>query len=123
MTASKEASHEHSHGDIGLHAHNHKHTKKVFLSLTGIAVFASILGFAHEEELALLALVVGGVDPLALMLTNAGAVTAALIGVTLIAVKAYSKMEEKMKRYGGLIPEISGMILLLIAVSFFLNLR
>ena len=115
--------HEHSHDDVGLHTHKHKHAKKVFLSLTGIAVFAFILGFAHEEEFALLALAVGGVDPLALMLTYAAAVTAALIVTTLIAVKAYSKMEEKMKRYEGLIPKISGMILLVTAVSFFLNLR
>jgi len=47
----------------------------------------------------------------------------ALIGVTLMAVKVYSKMEEKVKKYEGLIPKISGMILLVTAVSFFLSLR
>ncbi|MCP8307354.1 MAG: nickel/cobalt transporter [archaeon] len=115
--------HEHSHHDIGIHTHKHKHAKKLFLSLTGIAVFALILGFAHEEEFALLALAVAGIDPLTLMLTYAAAVMMALISVTLMAVKVYSKIEEKVKKYEGLIPKISGMILLVTAVSFFLNLR
>jgi len=115
--------HEHSHRDIGVHTHKHKHAKKLFLSLIGIAVFALILGFAHEEEFALLALAVAGIDPLTLMLTYATAVMIALIGVTLMAVKAYLKMEEKVKKYEGLIPKISGMILLVTAMTFFLNLR
>jgi len=115
--------HEHSHHDIGIHTHKHKHAKKLFLSLTGIAVFAFILGFAHEEEFTLLAFAVAGIDPLTLMLTYATAVMMALIGITLMAVKVYSKMEEKVKKYEGLIPKISGMILLITAVSFFLNLR
>ncbi|MCP8321344.1 MAG: hypothetical protein H3Z52_10465 [archaeon] len=64
-----------------------------------------------------------GIDPLTLMLTYATAVMIALIGVTLMAVKAYLKMEEKVKKYEGLIPKISGMILLVTAMTFFLNLR
>jgi len=115
--------HEHLHPDIGTHIHKHKHVKKLFLSLTGIASFAFILGFAHEEEFALLTLAVAGIDPLTLMLTYATVVMAGLIGVTLIAVKAYSKIEEKVKKYEGLIPKISGMILLATAMSFLLGLR
>jgi cytochrome c biogenesis protein CcdA len=115
--------HEHSHHDIGIHTHKHKHARKLFLSLTGVAVFAFVLGFAHEEEFVLLAFAVAGIDPLPLMLTYAAAVMMALIGITLMTVKVYSKMEEKMKKYENLIPKISGMILLVTAVSFFLNLR
>lgn len=115
--------HKHSHLDIGIHGHTHKHSKRRFLSLTGIAVFALILGFAHEEEFALLALAVGGIDPLALMLTYATAVMIALIGVTLVATKVYSKMDEKVKKYENLIPKISGVILLLTAIIFFLDIR
>jgi hypothetical protein len=95
----------------------------MFLSLTGIAVFALVLGFVHEEEFALLAFAVGGVDPLRLMLIYAGAVMSALIAVTLLAVKVYSHMEEKLREYEGLIPRISGLILLVTAATFFLNLR
>jgi hypothetical protein len=115
--------HEHDHPDVGVHNHRHKHSKKMFLSQTGIAVFALVLGFVHEEEFALLALAVGGVDPLRLMLTYAGAVMGALIAVTLLAVKVYSQMEEKLRKYEGVIPKISGLILLVTAGTFFLNLR
>ncbi|MCP8315539.1 MAG: nickel/cobalt transporter [archaeon] len=115
--------HEHSHRDIGVHTHKHKHVKKLFLSLTGITVFAFILGFAHEEEFALLALAAAGIDPLTMMLTYAAAVMLALIGVTLMAVKAYSKMKEKVKKYERLIPKISGLILLATAMNFFLSLK
>jgi|TARA_B100001964_G_scaffold207373_1_gene239218 ABC-type nickel/cobalt efflux system permease component RcnA len=115
--------HEHSHHEIGIHAHKHKKAKDAFISLKGIAVFALILGVAHEETFALLALAVGGIDPLTLMLTYATAIMVSLISVTLITVKVYSKMEEKLKKYEGLIPKLSGVILLATAILFFLNLR
>jgi len=67
--------HEHEHPSLGAHSHLHKHTRRLILTLYGIAVFALVLGFVHEEEFALLALAVGGVDPLALMLMYASAVT------------------------------------------------
>lgn len=118
-----EHAHPHFHHDTAAHTHMHRHVKKLFLSLTGLAVFAFILGFAHEEEFALLAFAVGGIEPLSLMLAYAAAVMAALIGVTLVAVKAYAKFEEEMKKYEWLIPKISGMILLIMAVAFLLNLR
>tara|TARA_B100000959_G_scaffold266713_1_gene309421 strand:+ start:1266 stop:1985 length:720 start_codon:yes stop_codon:yes gene_type:complete len=114
---------EHSHHAIGIRTHKHKEAKDTFLSLKSIAVFALVLGIAHEETFALLTFAVGGVDPLTLMLTYSAAITASLIGVTLITVKAYSKMEEKVRKYEGLIPKISGMILLLTAIFFFLDLR
>ncbi len=115
--------HKHSHLDIGIHSHKHKHVKRMFLSLTGIAVFALILGFVHEEEFTLLAFAVGGIDPLTLMLTYALSVMIALIGVTLVAVKIYSKIDKKMKKFEGLIPKISGVILLFTAIIFFLGIR
>jgi len=115
--------HTHEHPCVAVHCHKHKHLKKVFLSLAGVAGFALILGFAHEEEFALLALVVAGIDPLVLMLTYAFAVMAALIGVSVIAVKAYKQMEERLRKYEGLIPKISGIILLVTAMTFILGLR
>jgi len=114
---------EHSHHAIGIHTHKHKKAKNTFLSLKSIAVFSLVLGIAHEETFALLTLAVGGIDPLTLMLTYGAAITVSLIGVTLITVKVYSKMEEKVRKYEGLIPKISGMILLLTAIFFFLDLR
>lgn len=121
----KEGEHEHEHEHPGgiRHTHPHRHAKKVLISIRGIAVSAFFLGFAHEEEFALLALAVGGIDPLALMLIYGLAVTAGLVGVTIAAVMIYGRVEEKLKRYEGVIPKLSGMILLIMAASFLIGLR
>ena len=82
-----------------------------------------ILGFAHEEEFALLALAVGGVDPLILMVTYALAVMAALIGISVFSVIAYSQVQSRLEKYEYLIPKVTGLILLLTAATFLLGLR
>ncbi len=115
--------HEHEHPETGLHTHKHKHRQKILLTLKGIAVFALILGFVHEEEFALLALAVGGVNPLLLMLTYASAVTLGIVGITLIAVKTSNRLQTQFKRYEHLLPKISAVILAALAISFLLNLR
>ncbi len=129
--------HGHLHGDFegGVHGHEHEHPggirhthphrcgNRVLTGLWGIAVSAFFLGFAHEEEFALLALAVGGVDPLALMLIYSLAVTAGLVGVTMAAVMVYGRVEERLKRYESLIPKLSGVILLIMAASFLIGLR
>jgi len=119
----RQHSHPHTHSDGSVHIHRHKHSKRVFLSLASIGGFALILGFAHEEEFALLALAVGGVDPLILMLTYAFAVMAALISISVVSVIAYSQVQSRLKKYEYLIPKVSGLILLLTAATFLLGLR
>jgi len=114
--------HEHEHLGQGRHTHWHKHAKRVALSLWGIATFAFVLGFAHEEEFALLALAVGGIDPLMLMVSYAISVTVALMAITLVSVKAYRGIELKIKHYEKYIPKISAVILLIMAVAFVLGL-
>lgn len=114
---------EHEHLGGIRHTHPHRHAKGVLISLWGIAVSAFFLGFVHEEEFALLALAVGGVDPLALMLIYGLAVTAGLVRVTMVAGMIYGKVEEKLKRHEGVIPKLSGMILLIMAASFLIGLR
>lgn len=118
-----EHEHDHQHPDGTKHVHMHKHTRKAFLTLSGIAMFALILGFAHEEEFVLLSLAVGGVDPLLLMLSYALAVMAGLIGVTLTAIRIYKVFEPKFKRYQHLVPKASGLVLFMIGLSFVLGLR
>lgn len=115
--------HEHEHPSLGEHTHLHKHTRRLILSLYGIAVFAFVLGFAHEEEFALLALAVGGIDPLALMLVYASAVTIGLVGITLISVKIFRRFEDRLRRYERWLPRVSGLVLLTMAASFLLGLR
>jgi len=119
----RQHSHPHTHSDGSVHIHGHKHSKRVFLSLASIGGFALILGFAHEEEFALLALAVGGVDPLILMVTYALAVMAALIGISVFSVIAYSQVQSRLEKYEYLIPKVTGLILLLTAATFLLGLR
>jgi ABC-type nickel/cobalt efflux system permease component RcnA len=116
-----EHEHEHEHPETDRHSHWHKHSKRIILSLWGIATFAFVLGFAHEEEFALLALSVGGINPLMLVLSYAASVTLALIGVTLLSVKAYETVHLKIRRYEKYIPKASGTILLLMAITLIFN--
>ena len=120
-----ESMHEHEHVHLNgiRHSHKHKHARTVSLTLTSIAVFALVLGFAHEEEFVLLSLAVGGVDPLLLMTSYALAVMAGLIGITLISVRIYKLVEPKFKRYEHLFPRASGLILLVMGLSFVLGQR
>ncbi|HRR55151.1 MAG TPA: hypothetical protein P5290_07380 [Candidatus Methanomethylicus sp.] len=91
------------------------------LTMRQLAVFALILGFAHEEEFMLLALAVGGANPLYLMLVYASMVTASLVGVTLMAIKGYSFVESKVKKYEKHIPKVTGAILVILAFLFTLG--
>jgi len=88
------------------------------MSLKELAVFALILGFAHEEEFMLLALAVGGIDPLLLIIVYASAVTVSIIGVTSFAIKGYSLVETQVRKYEKFIPKITGLVLFVLAFLF-----
>jgi ABC-type nickel/cobalt efflux system permease component RcnA len=109
--------HEHMHLENGLHTHEHLHPKRLTMTLWSLASCAFVLGFAHEEEFALLALAVGGVSPLLLMVSYGLAVAAGLIGVTLVGVKMYERLKERINRYEKYIPKISGLILIVMAIA------
>ncbi len=111
-----EHEHEHEHPGTGRHSHWHKHAAGITLSLWGLASFAFILGFAHEEEFALLALVAGGVNAWILMLSYAGAVLLGLIMVTVGCVKIYKTLQPRLMRYEKYIPRISAAVLVIMAV-------
>ena len=116
-----EHEHEHEHPETGFHIHTHCHTKRAVLSLRKIASCAFFLGFAHEEEFALLALAVGGVSPLLLMSTYGLSVTASLVAVTVLGIKMYERVKGKIYKYEKYIPKASGVILLLLAILLLLT--
>lgn len=91
------------------------------MGLRKIATFALVLGFAHEEEFMLLALAVGGVDPLYLMLSYASAVTVSMVGITLLAIKGYSLVESRITKYEAYIPKITALVLVVLAALFLLG--
>jgi len=111
-----EHEHEHEHPGQGRHTHRHQHTTGIALSLWGLASFAFILGFAHEEEFALLALVACGVNAWILMLAYGISVLLGLVIVTLIGVRIYRYLQPKLIRYERYIPKIGAAILLAMAV-------
>ncbi|MEM3437562.1 MAG: nickel/cobalt transporter [Nitrososphaerales archaeon] len=112
-----EHEHEHEHPGIGYHTHVHYHAKRIILNLWGIASFAFFLGFAHEEEFALLALVMSGFNPFLLIISYASSVTASLIGITIIGIKVCEKVKVRIGRYDKYIPKISGLIILILAIG------
>ena len=79
------------------------------------------LGFAHEEEFVILTLAVGGVNPILLMIAYATPVAASLIGITVLAVKVFAHIQQKMIRYTKYLPKISAIILAAMAVGFALG--
>jgi ABC-type nickel/cobalt efflux system permease component RcnA len=114
--------HTHWHKGIGHHSHGHVHQMRALPSLKVIASFAFVLGFAHEEEFVILALAAGGVDPLMLMIAYAASVTTALIGITLLAVKAYSQIQHRVMQYNKFLPKVTAIVLGIMAVGFALGL-
>ena len=116
-----EHEHEHWHKESGYHNHIHLHQKRVMTSLAAIAGFAIVLGFAHEEEFVILSLAVGGINPVLLMIAYALAVTASLIGVTVLGVKVYTRIEHRVLPYVKYLPKISALILAAMAIAFALG--
>jgi len=109
--------HEHEHPSQGSHTHKHRHGAAVALSLLGLASFAFILGFAHEEEIALLALVAGGLNAWALMVSYGVSVLLGLVVATVVGVKLYRQFQPKLARYEKYIPKIGAVLLVAMAVA------
>ena len=122
FTEELEHEHPHWHSGKGNHIHLHLHQKRSLPTLTAIAAFALVLGFAHEEEFVILTLAVGGINPLFLMIAYATAVAVGLIGVTILAVKVYSYIQHKVIQYTKYLPKISALILAAMAVGFAVGL-
>ena len=115
-----EHEHEHEHPKGVRHTHKHKHRAAVALSLLGLASFAFILGFAHEEEIALLALVAGGLNAWVLMISYGVAVLLGLIAATIAGVTLYKQFQPKLMRYEKYIPKIgAGLLVVMAAVITF----
>lgn len=108
--------HEHEHPGQGQHSHMHRHAAEVALSLWGIVSFAFVLGFVHEEEFALLALVAGGANAWLLMISYGVSVLLGLIVVTLIGVKVYKHLQPKLSQYERYIPKAGAAILAAMAI-------
>ena len=89
--------------------------------LFGIAWFAFVLGFAHEEEFEIIALCAGSTHCLELMSTYALTVIGGIVGLTMLLIAGYQHSEEKVKQYTPYLPAFSAMVLIVMGVGFIIG--
>lgn len=86
--------------------------------LWGIAGFAFLLGFIHEEEFEIIGLCAGSSLCLELMLAYAVTVLLAIVGMTMLLVAGFTHFEEHVERIQPYLPHVSAAILVLMGVGF-----
>jgi len=131
--------HSHSHGDdhdggllarakgmlpfVGGHAHDHAGLEEAAdRGLLGIAWFAFVLGFAHEEEFEIIALCAGSDYCLELMGAYALTVVVGIVGLTMLLIAGYHRYEERVERYTPYLPAFSAAVLVTMGVGFLAGL-
>ena len=106
---------------VGGHSHSHDHgsmEEATDRGLLGIAGFAFILGFAHEEEFEIIALCAGSNYCLELMSVYAITVIFGIVGLTLLLIAGYTHYEERVERYAKYLPTFSAAVLIIMGVGF-----
>jgi nickel/cobalt exporter len=126
--------HEHENGGLfarvvsvlpfaGGHEHDHSGADEVAeRGLWGIAWFAFVLGFAHEEEFEIIALCAGSTHCLELMVAYALAVIVGIVGLTLVLIAGYERYEERVERYTDYLPAFSAAVLVVMGLGFITGL-
>jgi len=86
--------------------------------LWGIAIFAFALGFAHEEEFAIVALCAGRANCWGVMAVYAFAVASAVLALTLVSVAAFDRFRERLDPWVHRLPRVSAVILIAMGVAY-----
>jgi len=110
---------------VGGHSHEHGHgsfDEATERGLLGIAWFAFLLGFAHEEEFEIIALCAGSTRCLELMTAYALTVILGIVVLTMALIAGYSRFEERVERYASYLPVVSAAVLTLMGLGFVLGL-
>jgi nickel/cobalt exporter len=100
------------------HGHNHDSREATERGLFGIAWFAFVLGFAHEEEFEIVALCAGSEYCLELMTAYALTVIVGIVGLTMLLIAGYQHYEERVERYTPYLPVVSAVVLVTIGLGF-----
>ncbi|QIO23036.1 hypothetical protein [Haloarcula sp. JP-L23] len=122
----------HAHGGGGLLGRvtarlpfrgGHSHDRDDFEDATdrgllGIAWFAFLLGFAHEEEFEIIALCYGSAHCLELMTAYAVTVVVGIVGLTVLLLAGYQHFEETVEQYTGYLPVFSAVVLCAMGLGF-----
>jgi nickel/cobalt exporter len=101
----------HSHGGGGMESAADQ-------GLWGIAWFAFVLGFAHEEEFEIIALCAGSNFCLELMTVYAITVICGIVGLTMLLIAGYHSYEDKVKKYTPYLPLLSAVVLVAMGIGF-----
>ncbi|MBV0922862.1 hypothetical protein KTS45_01490 [Halomicroarcula limicola] len=101
--------HSHSHGELD---------DATDRGMLGIAWFAFLLGFAHEEEFEIIALCAGSTHCLELMSAYALTVIVGIVGLTLLLLAGYEHFEETVESYTGYLPVFSAVVLVGMGLGF-----
>jgi len=102
---------------IGGHSHS-DHDGAADRGLFGIASFAFLLGFAHEEEFEIIALCAGSSYCLELMSAYAVTVIVGIVALTMLLIAGYSNYEEKVGQYTPYLPAFSAAVLIIMGLGF-----
>ena len=89
--------------------------------LLGFAGFAFLVGFAHEEQLALLSFCAGAGDCLTLVFVYGVSVTVSISTMVLLTVFAYNRVHERVENIDEYLPILSALILWVIGGVFLLD--
>ena len=107
----------------GGHSHSHdSFEESADRGLLGIAWFAFVLGFAHEEEFEIIALCAGSNHCLELMSAYALTVIVGIVGLTLLLIAGYHRSKERVERYTPYLPAFSAAVLVAVGVGFIVGL-
>jgi ABC-type nickel/cobalt efflux system permease component RcnA len=86
--------------------------------LWGIAVFAFALGFAHNEEIEILALCAGSTACLELMTVYALSVLVAVVGMTLLLIAGFERYEDRLSANTETMSNVTAAVLVAMGVGF-----
>jgi uncharacterized membrane protein len=104
---------------VGGHSHSHGSPDEATdRGLLGIAWFAFLLGFAHEEEFEIIALCAGSTYCLELMSAYAITVVVVIVGLTMLLIAGYENYEDRVEAYTPYLPALSAAVLVLMGVGF-----
>ena len=104
---------------VGGHSHDHGNLDEAAeRGLFGIAWFAFLLGFAHEEEFEIIAMCAGSTHCLELMSAYALTVVVGIVGFTMLLVAGYEHYEERVERYTPYLPAFSAAVLVVMGLGF-----
>ena len=107
-------------GGIGGHSHEHEagSSDEVDRGLFGIAWFAFVLGFAHEEEFEIIGLCAGSAYCLELMIAYALTVIIGIVGLTMLLIAGYQEYEDTVEQYTPYLPLFSATVLVVMGIGF-----